>query len=141
LTYTTVDEVWHYAQQGWTPFTQSTFGNEAAFRSFITNTIIPRVEAHINAYCQRSWTDTIPAVIADVAARAGANFVLYLLRNKMGPLFQTSSPGGGITLAIPIQEILTPDLKTMLDPFKRSTPIVKSTSYKTDAIKSAWDET
>ena len=140
MSYTTVDDVWHYAQQGWRPFQESTFGSEATLRAYITSTIIPRVEAHINAYCQTSWTSTVPDAIQDVAARAGANFLLYMLRNKMGPLFQTSSPGGGVTLAIPIQEILTPDLKAMLDPFKRSTPVVKSTSYKTDRIKTAWDE-
>ena len=68
------------------------FANEAAFDTFLTDTLIPRAQAHINAFCKRDfdvdYPTAIPDAIKDVAARAAANMIQYLVMNKMGPLIR-----------------------------------------------------
>jgi len=66
--------------------TMTPFANETAFDTFLTSTLIPRAQAHINAHCNRDfdgdYPDGIPEAIKDVAARAAANMVQYLVMNK-----------------------------------------------------------
>ena len=120
--------------------TGTPFANETAFDTFLTNTLIPRAQAHINAHCNRDfdvdYPDGIPVAIKDVAARAAANMVQYLVMNKMGPLIRT----GDYTLSIPEQSVLTKELRALLAPWVKRTPHVTSTPYKTDDMRELWDE-
>jgi hypothetical protein len=120
--------------------TGTPFANETAFDTFLTNTLIPRAQAHINAHCKRDfdvdYPDGIPEAIKDVAARAAANMVQYLVMNKMGPLIRT----GDYTLSIPEQSVLTKELRALLAVWVKRTPHVISTPYKTDDMRELWDE-
>jgi len=110
-------------------FVEGSFTNEAAFDTFITGTVVPAVESHIEAYCDRDFDadfpSGIPAAIKDVARRAAANILQYMIMNKMGPLIRVED----FKLAIPEQEILTPGLRKLLDRWKYRQPHVKSTEY------------
>jgi len=134
MPWVTASEVKLYAQVAYTNFLEGSSADEAAFDTFITDTVIPAVESHIEAYCDRDFdTDYpsgIPAAIKDVARRAAANILQYMIMNKMGPLIRTSGPAGEIKLAIPEQEILTPGLRKLLDRWKYRQPHVKSTDYE-----------
>jgi hypothetical protein len=98
-------EVREYALVKWDNlnYTSGTpFRNEADFDAFLSDMLIPRAQAHINAFCKRDFDsdfhEAIPDAVKDVAARAAANMVQYLVMNKMGPLIQT----GDFKLKIPI---------------------------------------
>ena len=69
---------------------QAPFLNEAAFDNFIDTTLIPRAQSHINRFCKRDFDvdfpGAVPPAIQDVAARAAANMIQYMVSNKMGPL-------------------------------------------------------
>jgi hypothetical protein len=116
------------------------FANDAAFESFITDTLIPRAQGHINAYCKRDfdtdYPDGIPEAIKDIAARATGNMIQYLVMNKMGPLIRT----GDYQISIPNQSILTKELRDLLAPWaKKRGGHVKATDYKTREITDAWN--
>jgi len=123
------EEVRQYAQVNYDDFREGVFANESALDTFITNTVIPAVESHIEAYCDRDFdTDFpsgIPEAIKDVARRAAANILQYMIMNKMGPLIRVED----FKLAIPEQEILTPGLRRLLDRWKYRGSHVKSTDY------------
>jgi len=126
----TASDVKLYAQVKYSDFLEGAFADEAAFDTFITGKVIPAVESHIEAYCDRDFdTDFpsgIPEAIKDIARRAGANILQYMVMNKMGPLIRT----GDFKLEIPEQEILTPGLRKLLDRWKYRQPHVKSTEYE-----------
>jgi hypothetical protein len=115
------------------------FANETAFDTFLTGTLIPRAQAHINAFCKRDFdTDYpsgIPEAIKDVAARATANMIQYLIMNKMGPLIRT----GDYQITIPTQAVLTKELKDLLASWVRRAGHVKATPYKTKEIDDTWN--
>lgn len=115
------------------------FANEAEFETFLTGTLIPRAQGHINAFCKREfdtdYPDEIPEAIKDIAARATANMVQYLVMNKMGPLIRT----GDYQISIPEQAVLTRDLKVLLASWVRRTGHVEATQYKTKEITDTWD--
>jgi len=119
----------------------SPFATETTFDTFLTNKLIPRAQAHINAFCKRDFdTDYptgIPDAVKDLAARATANMIQYLVMNKMGPLIRT----GDFTISIPTQAVLSKELKDLLASWVRRAGHVKATPYKTDTIKETWDET
>jgi hypothetical protein len=137
-------EVQKYALVKWdslnyaagTPFT-----NEAAFDTFLDGTLIPRAQAHINQYCRRDFNvdypTAVPDAIKDIAARATANMIQYMVMNKMGPLVHQ----GQFTLSIPVQNVLPPDLQQLLAPWEKRKPHTKASAYQTDNIKDAWGET
>jgi len=140
--WTTASEVRKYAQVKLESinYEKSTpFANDAAFETFITNTLIPRVQAHINSFCKRDFdTDYptgVPEAIKDIAARASANMVQYLVMNKMGPLIRT----GDYQITIPTQAVLPRDLHDLLAPWVKRSPHVKSTPYKTKEINDTWE--
>jgi len=128
MPWVTYDEVKLYAQVKYSDFEES-FADEAAFNTFITDTVIPAVESHIEAYCDRDFDadfpSGIPEAIKDVARRAAANILQYMIMNKMGPLIRVED----FKLAIPEQEILTPGLRKLLDRWKHRPSVVKSTDY------------
>ena len=115
------------------------FGSEAAFDTFLTDTLIPRAQAHINAFCKRDfdvdYPTGIPDAIEDVAARAASNMVQYLVMNKMGPLIRT----GDYQLSIPDQSVLPKELRDLLAPWVRRAGHVKATSYKTKELDDTWE--
>lgn len=115
------------------------FANDTAFETFITDTLIPRAQGHINAFCKRDfdvdYPTGIPEAIKDVAARATANMIQYLVMNKMGPLIRT----GDYQITIPDQAILTKEMKDLLASWVRRAGHVKVTSYKTREITDTWD--
>jgi hypothetical protein len=118
------------------------FANEYEFDTFLDRFLIPRAQEHINAYCKRDFnTDytgsTIPEAIRDICARAASNMIQYLVMNKSGPLIQLS----GYKVSIPTQDVITPELAKLLDPWvKLGARVVKSTSYQTDEIRDRWGE-
>jgi hypothetical protein len=116
------------------------FADEAAFNSFLTATLIPRAQGHINAHCKRDFdvdyaASSIPEAIKDVAARATANMIQYLVMNKMGPLIRT----GDFQISIPQQAVLTKELKDLLAPWVKRAGHVKATDWKTKEITDTWD--
>jgi len=143
--WTTAFEVRKYALARWDSLNYVTsppapFSNESEFDAFLAATLIPRAQAHINAHCRRDfdidYPGGIPEAIKDVAARASANMIQYLVMNKMGPLIRT----GDYTISIPDQSVLTRELRALLASWVKGTPHVISTPYKTDDIRELWDE-
>jgi len=143
--WTTATEVRKYALVKWDSLNYVTsppapFATEAAFEAFLTDTLIPRAQSHVNAFCKRDfdvdYPNGIPDAIKDVAARATANMIQYLVMNKMGPLIRT----GDYTISIPTQAVLTKELKDLLASWVRRAGHVKATRYKTDEIRELWDE-
>ena len=143
--WTTASEVRKYALVKWDSLNYVTspptpFANETAFDAFLTDTLIPRVQGHINAFCKRDfdadYLSGIPDAIKDVAARATANMIQYLVMNKMGPLIRT----GDYQISIPEQAVLTKELRDLLASWIRRAGHVKVTPYKTDDIRELWDE-
>jgi hypothetical protein len=140
----TASEVRKYALVKWDSLNYSTsppvpFANEAEFDAFLTVTLIPRAQAHINAHCKRDFEvdcpDGIPEAIKDVAARASANMIQYLVMNKMGPLIRT----GDYQITIPQQAVLTEELRDLLAPWTKRAGHVKATDWKTKEITDTWD--
>lgn len=116
------------------------FGDEDAFDDFLEETLIPRAQGHINRFCKRDfdadYPGAVPDPIKDVAARATANMVQYMVMNKMGPLIHQ----GQFTLSIPDQSVLTKDLLQLLAPWVKRRPYSKASDYKTDKITDDWSE-
>lgn len=116
------------------------FANEAAFDTFLDGTLIPRAQAHINAYCRRDfdvdYPGAIPVAIKDIAARTAANMIQYLVMNKMGPLIQQ----GQFTLSIPDQAVFPKDLQQLLAGWEKRRPYTKASDWRTDAIADDWNE-
>jgi len=129
MAWITASDVKLYAQVKYSDFLEGSFADEDAFNTFITDVLIPAVESHIEAYCDRDFDadfpSGIPEAIKDVARRAAANILQYMIMNKMGPLIRVAD----FKLAIPEQEILTPGLRKLLDRWKYRQPHVKSTEY------------
>lgn len=125
----TADDVKDYSK---VTFDMLGYANDDAFVTFLTDKIIPRVQGHINAFCRRDfdvdYPAAIPAAVKDIAARAAANTLQYIIMNKMGPLIREKD----IKLAIPEQEILTPGLKALLieGNWVKRKAITKASSYK-----------
>ena len=142
--WTTASEVREYVLVKWDSLNYvasppAPFANEAAFDSFLTGTLIPRAQAHINAFCKRDldidYPSGIPEAVKDIAARATANMIQYLVMNKMGPLIRT----GDYQISIPDQSVLTKELRSLLAPWVRRAGHVKATPYKTREITDTWD--
>jgi len=115
------------------------FANESAFDTFLTDTLIPRAQGHINAFCKRDFDTAyptgIPDAVKDVAARATANMIQYLVMNKMGPLIRT----GDYQISIPNQSVLTKELHDLLAPWVKRGGHVKATDWKTKEITDTWE--
>ena len=115
------------------------FASDTAFDTFLTGMLIPRAQAHINAYCKRDfdvdYPGEIPEAIKDIAARATANMIQYLLMNKMVPLIRTSD----YQISIPNQSVLTKELRDLLAPWVKRGGHVKATDWKTKEITDTWD--
>jgi hypothetical protein len=145
--WTTATEVRRYALVKWdslnyTSAPPTPFADDASFNIFLTSLLIPRAQGHINAHCRRDfdvdYPGGVPEAIADIAARATANMIQYMVMNKMGPLIRT----GDFQLSIPDQSVLTKELRELLAPWmKKRAATTKATPYKTDEIKRTWDET
>jgi hypothetical protein len=142
--WTIASEVRKYALVKWDSLNYITsppapFANEAEFDALLTSALIPRAQAHINAYCKRDfdtdYPDGIFEAIEDVAARATANMIQYLVMNKMGPLIRT----GDFQISIPQQAVLTKELKDLLAPWVKRAGHVKATDWKTKEITDTWD--
>jgi hypothetical protein len=115
------------------------FANDAAFETFIAETLIPRAQGHINAFCKRDfdadYPSGVPEAVKDIAARATANMIQYLVINRMGPLIRA----GDYKISIPDQSVLTKELRELLTPWVRRAGHVKATDYKTREITDTWD--
>jgi hypothetical protein len=140
--WTSASEVREYALVKWDSLNYASgtpFANEAAFDTFLTDTLIPRAQGHINAHCKRDfdvdYPSGIPDAIKDVAARAAANMIQYMVMNKMGPLIRT----GDYQLSIPTQAVLTKELRELLAPWVKRAGHVKGTDWKTKEITDTWD--
>jgi hypothetical protein len=138
----TCQDVRRYALVKWDSLNYATntpFASENDFDQFLSGTLIPRAQAHINAFCRRDfdldYPDGIPEAVKDVAARAAANMVQYLVMNKMGPLIRT----GDYQISIPDQSVLTKELRDLLAPWVRCAGHVKTTPYKTREIDDTWE--
>ncbi len=117
----------------------SPFASETAFNTFITASIIPAAQAHVNKYCQRDFDvdyTTIPEAIKDVAARVSANMIQIMVENRAGPLIRIAD----YKVSMATQDPLTPELRRLLEPWITRTPYVTATTYQTDDIASRWDE-
>ena len=117
---------------------QAPFLNEAAFDTFIDATLIPRAQSHINRFCKRDFDvdfpGAVPPAIQDVAARAAANMIQYMVSNKMGPLVHETM----FQISIPVQAVLPKDLQDLLTPWVKRYPYTKASDYRTDKISSSW---
>jgi hypothetical protein len=140
--WTSASEVREYALVKWDSLNYASgtpFANEAAFDTFLTDTLIPRAQGHINAHCKRDfdvdYPSGIPDAIKDVAARAAANMIQYMVMNKMGPVIRT----GDYQLSIPTQAVLTKELRELLAPWVKRAGHVKGTDWKTKEITDTWD--
>jgi hypothetical protein len=148
--WTTSAEVKKYAATKWdalntsvsgaTGATNIPFTNEAALDTFLDGTLIPRAQSHINRFCKRDfdvdYPGAIPPAIQDVAARATANMIQYMVMNKMGPLVHESA----FQIAIPVQAVLTKELQDLLLPWVKRYPYTKASDYRTSAIADDWNE-
>ena len=143
--WTSASEVRKYALVKWDSLNYvasppAPFATESAFDAFLTDTLIPRAQGHINAFCKRDfdvdYPTGIPTAIKDVAARATANMIQYLVMNKMGPLIRT----GDYQITIPNQAVLTRELKELLASWVRRAGHVKAAPYKTQEIRELWPE-
>jgi len=116
MAYTTATIVKQYAQVAYADFLEGTFANDAAFVTFITDTVIPAAQSYIDYYCDQTWT-TAPADVADVCARVAANILQYMIMNKQGPLVRVDQ----FKVVIPECEVLTPGLRMLLGPHIKRT--------------------
>jgi hypothetical protein len=139
--WTTATEVKQYSIVKWDSLNYATgkpFTNETAFDTFLTGTLIPRAQGHINAFCKRDfdidYPSGIPEAVRDIAARAVANMIQYMVMNKMGPLIRT----GDYQITIPAQAVLTRELKDLLASWVKRTGHVKATDWKTREITDTW---
>jgi hypothetical protein len=142
--WTTAAEVRKYALVKWDSLNYTTgppapFTSEVDFETFLTGTLIPRAQAHLNAFCKRDfdidYPDGIPDAVKDLVARATANMIQYLVMNKMGPLIRT----GDYQISIPDQSVLTKQLRNLLAPWVKRAGHVKGTDYKTREITDTWE--
>jgi hypothetical protein len=142
--WTSATEVRKYALAKWDDLNYAKnppapFANEAAFETFLTDTLIPRAQGHVNAYCKRDfdvdYSSGIPDAVKDVAARAAANMIQYLIMNRMGPLIRV----GDYQISIPNQSVLTKELRDLLAPWVRRAGHVKATDWKTKEISDTWE--
>lgn len=118
-----------------TPFVTS-----ADFDEFLEDYLIPAAQGHINAYClcdfDIDYPTGIPVAIKDVCARATSNMIQYLVINRTGPLLRVDN----WAVSVPVQAVLTPELKALLEPWVKRTPYMKASSYKISFIQDTWDE-
>lgn len=140
--WTNSSEVRKYALVKWDSLNYASgtpFATETAFDTFLIGTLIPRAQGHINAFCKRDFdTDYpsgIPDAIKDIAARATANMIQYLVMNKMGPLIRT----GDYQITIPQQAVLTKELKDLLAAWVKRAGHVKATDWKTKELTDTWE--
>lgn len=136
-------EVEKYASTKWDALNtapNSPFTKQKDFDDFIDNTLIPRVQSHINRFCKRDFDvdfpGAIPPAIQDVAARAAANMIQYMVSNKMGPLVHETM----FQISIPVQAVLPKDLQDLLTPWIKRYPYTATTLYRTDRIADDWNE-
>jgi hypothetical protein len=141
------DEVKQYALVKYDSLNYATsvpFGSEYEFNVFIDELLIPRAQGHINTYCRRNL-DTeygptgMPEPLRDIAARATANMIQYLVMNKMGPLIKVSD----YRISIPVQEVLTKELLALLQPWtldQIKKGRMKTTQYQTTKVAQQWGQ-
>ncbi|MGA2789824.1 MAG: hypothetical protein ABSF00_03530 [Candidatus Bathyarchaeia archaeon] len=148
--WTTSAEVKIYAATKWSALNvsgttgaggvQAPFPNEAAFNTFIDNTLIPRAQSHINRFCKRDFDvdfpGAIPPAIQDIAARASSNMIQYMVTNKMGPLVHETM----FQISIPLQAVLPKDLQDLLTPWIKRYPYTAVSKYQTPNIVDGWNE-
>jgi hypothetical protein len=119
---------------------QFPFSNEAAFDTFIDGTLIPRAQSHINRHCKRDfdvdYPGAVPDAIKDIAARAAANMIQYMVMNKTGPLIHETM----FQISIPVQAVLSKELLDLLSVWVKRRPYTKASSYKTSTIADDWTE-
>jgi hypothetical protein len=136
-------EVEMYAATKWDALNVSAgvpFANQVAFDTFIDGILIPRAQSHINRFCKRDFDvdfpSAIPPAIQDVAARATANMIQYMVSNKMGPLVHETM----FQISIPVQAVIPKDLQDLLTPWIKRYPYTASTPYRSDKIVDDWNE-
>jgi len=116
-----------YAQKSYDQFLEGTFADEAAFETWITDVLSPAIEAHINSICDRDFNAeaSVPAAIKDIANRAAANTLKYMIANKQEPLVRVED----FKVLIPEQATFTPELRDLLERWRTKAIIVKSSDY------------
>jgi len=126
MTWVTADEVKKYAQINYSDFKPGLFLDETDLSNYITNTILPAVEGHIEAYCGRDfdalYPSGIPEALKNIARIAATNI---LFRIKVSPIVKPEDLN-----QISQHAVLTPDIINLLEPWRGSRkPITKSSSY------------
>jgi hypothetical protein len=141
--WTTPTEVARYALVKWDSLNTSPnnpFGSENAFNDFLAEVLIPRAQGHINKFCKRDFDvdfpGAIPPAVGDVAARATANMLQYMVMNKMGPLIHQ----GEFKITLPEVAALTAEEELLLEPWIKRRPYTTATPYRSDKIASDWTE-
>ena len=126
------------AEAGNPTYSSLGFTSQIAMDNYLTNTIIPAVEDLVNSHLRQSYTDvTVPDGVKHAAIRVAANALMLIAANKMGSLVRV----GDWRVQLARRDIFTPEVRAELEPFyKKRTPTVKSTPFKTDDIKETWDE-
>jgi len=121
------DKVKAYSQKLWDQFVEGTFADEAAFETWITGVLSPAIEAHINSICDRDFNTeaSVPAAIKDIANRAAANTLKYMIANKQEPLVRVEN------FKTPVEDplVFTPELRDLLERWRIKPIIAKSSDY------------
>jgi len=109
-----------------------------ALKAWITTHVIPGIENRIATLTGRTWTESdVPEAVKQLAHQAGANLLLYLRANQMGPLITNPQ---GFNLEVPIVHAFTPEMLAELEHYKEHPAILASSDYKTEHIKETWEE-
>jgi len=88
-------------------------------RTLVFRRILPRGWQNIRVQYTYGYA-TVPTTVADVATRVCANMLNYMKINKMGAVVRDPSAPSGFGLQIPQQEVLTQDLRRLLDPYVKT---------------------
>lgn len=119
-------------------FAELKFASFDEFKTWVASHVVPGIEDRIAKITGRAWIETdAPDGLKQLAHQAGANLLLYLRTNQMGPLISTQS----FNLGVPIVHAFTPEILAELERYKEHPAILASSDYKTEHIKETWEET
>jgi hypothetical protein len=116
------------------------FLSETSLETFVTDNIIPGVEARVQEIIGVAYTSLSATAQADVklaATQAAVNVLLYIRMNKMGPVITNPQ---GFNLQVPIIQAFTPEIMAALERYVTHTECIESSEYKTDGIKETGEE-
>lgn len=118
------------------------FQDEADLKDFIEGFLIETAQTFVNNHCKHDFETeygnaaNVPADVKLAVAMLCGNVLQWMRVNKMGSRINIRAEGISFSEA----NVLTPDIKSLLDHYKTSTPISISTDYQTPGVKDAWSE-